>query len=438
MRSTSLAFLLTSFVTSSAFAQGVLDPPGSDVEETEPLPPPGAAPAVPPPAPVGAPVDTPPVETTPVEAPIAVPEPPPPLTAPEVVGYGFGYDNGFFLQTPDQNNRLRIRGLVQPRFALLAADPDATTWTASFAVQRAQIELVGNVFTRALGFTLKTEFGRGEAFMKDAFLDARIAPDTLVRAGLWKRPFSRQQLTADWRMAFLERSITDAAFGAGRDIGVAVQADVDRNPAFEWHVGLFSGASDRGRVTGDVIIDPENGAGSLENVKVSNVPRLFTPTFAGRIGYNFGEVFGYSEIDLDGGAPRFGIAASMLEGVDIAGIGGSSTRLQTDAMFKWEGVTVSGAGFMSLLQNDPRSFAQSFDKVGGYLQAGVLVLDVWHPGLRYSIVAQPSANLVEHEMLANVTLLIFSQNVLIGAEAGSNVGVAGPDARVRVQGQLQF
>lgn len=434
MRSKLLVFLLTSCVATHALAQGVLDPPGSDTpEESE------APVEAPPPAPAPEPATAPVVEPAPVATPdVVVPEPPPPIAAPEAVGYHFGYDNGFFLQTPDQNNRLRIRGLVHPRFALLAAGPDPKTWTASFAVQRAQIELVGNVFTRALGFTLKTEFGLGEAFMKDAFLDARIADGMLIRAGLWKRPFSRQQLTADWRMAFIDRAITDAAFGAGRDIGIALQADVDRNPTFEWNVGIFSGTSDRARVTGDVLVDTEDGVGTLENVKISNVPRLFTPTFAGRIGYNFGEVFGYSEIDIDGGPPRFGIAASLLEGVDIAGVGGGATRLQADAIFKWEGVTVSGAGFLSTLQNDARSFAQSFDKVGGYVQAGVLVLDAWHPGLRYAVVAQPSANLVEHEVLANLTLLIFSQNVLIGAEAGSNVGVAGPDARVRVQGQLQF
>lgn len=418
-----LILLLTA---QSAGAQGVLDPPAEDL--------PAAAPVEPPPPPPEEAL--PPVETpAPV---IAVPEPPASPQAQEVVGYHFGYHNGFFLQTPDHNNRLHIRGLVQPRFALVGAEPEVTSWNASFAVQRAQIELVGNVFTRALGFTLKTEFGRGEAFMKDAFMDARIAPDVLVRSGLWKRPFSRQQLTADWRLAFLERSICDAAFGAGRDIGIAVQADVDRNPVFEWHVGVFAGASDRARITGDVVVDAEQGVGSLENVKVSNVPQLFTPTFAGRIGYNFGDVFGYSEIDIDGGGPRFGIAASLLEGLDLSGTSAGVTRMQTDAMLKWEGATVTGAAFLSTVQNDPRSFAQSFDKVGGYLQAGYLVLDTWHPGLRYSAVATPAANLVEHEVLANLTLLIFSQNVLVGAEAGSNVGAAGPDARVRLQGQVQF
>lgn len=410
-----------------------------------------------PPVEAQVPVDTPPVETPPVETPPETPVdtppvdspvdivvPPPPVSPPvEQVGYNFGYDNGFFLQTPDKANRLRIRGLVQPRFALVAAEQDPSTWVASFAVQRAQIELVGNVFTRALGFTLKTEFGRGEAFMKDAFMDARLGENFLLRAGLWKRPFSRQQLAADWRLAFIERSITDAAFNAGRDIGLALQADLDRNPQFEWSVGLFSGAGDRAKVTGDVVIDPENGVGSLENVRFSNVPRLFTPTLAARAGYNFGDVKGYSEIDIDGGAPRFGIAASVVEGIDVSGTAASLTRLQTDAIFSWAGATVTGAAFLSTVQTDLNSFAQTLDKVGAYLQAGYLINEEWHPALRYSVVEVIAGNAAtfEQEVVANVTYLVFSQNVLIGAEVGSNVGAVGavgPDVRARVQGQVQF
>ena len=216
----------------------------------------GVAPAdPPPPAAVAPPVATPletPLETLPekAEPPAAVASPPTSASAvvapPQSEHVASGYKNGFFLQTADETNRLRIRGLVQPRFALVANDGDVATWSASFAVQRAQIELSGNVFTRALGFTLKTEFGKGEAFIKDAFMDAHFMEGALLRGGLWKRPFSRQQLTGDWRTAFFDRSIVDGAFGSGRDLGVAVQADADHGPAFEWNLGVFSGASDKG------------------------------------------------------------------------------------------------------------------------------------------------------------------------------------------------
>jgi hypothetical protein len=201
---------------------------------------------------------------------------------------------------------------------------------------------------------------------------------------------------------------------------------------------VFAGASDRPKVTGDVLVDPEDGIGTLENVKITNVPKLFTPTLAARVGYNFGPLLGYSEMDIEGGPPRFGIAASVLEGIDASGAGKNNTRVETDAMLKWAGATVTGAVFLSTVQTATNSFAQSFDKVGGYLQAGMLLADAWHPALRYGVLAQPSANLVEHEVLANLTWLVFSQNVLLGVEAGSNVGAAGPDVRARVQGQFQF
>lgn len=404
-----------------------------------------AAPADPPqPATVAPPI------ATPIETPLEPPQQPsadalaPPAAAPVEAAaapaqvIGAGYKNGFFVQTADENHRLRIRGLVQPRFALVASDADVATWSASFAVQRAQIDVVGNMFTRAIGFTMKTEFGKGEAFIKDAFIDGGVSEGMLLRGGLWKRPFSRQQISGDGRLAFFERSIVDAAFGSGRDIGVAVQADVERSPAFEWNLGVFSGASDKGQITGDVVIDAEQGIGSLENVKVGNVPTLFTPTLVARAGYNFGDVQGYSEMDLDGGGPRFGVAGSVLEAVDIAGKGGSATRIEVDAIFKMEHVTATGAFFFATLQEDPLVADQSIDKVGAYAQAGVLLFGLVHPAIRYSILQELPGSLYTHEVLGNATILVFGQNVLWGVEAGSNIDEAGADLRVRTQAQVQF
>ena len=406
-----------------------------------PAPPQAAAPVEPPPPlPPPPPLEEVRLEEIPAAlalvAPATVPEAPPaPVRSEHITS---GYDNGFFLQTPDQVSRLRIRGLVQPRFALVAADADVSTWTASFAVQRAQIELTGHVFSRALGFTMKTEFGKGEAFIKDAFMDAKVAEGMLLRTGLWKRPFSRQQLTSDWRLAFFERSTVDAAFGSGRDIGMALQADIDRSPAFEWNLGVFSGASDKSKITGDIPIDAENGIGSLDNVKVGNVPTLFTPTLVARFGYNVGAVQGYSEIDVAGGGPRCSIAASVLEAVDVSGKGKSATRAEVDAMLKIDHVTATGALFLSTLQDDPLAYIQTADKIGGYAQVGVLLCDVVHPALRYSLVNELADGALAHEVLANATMLLFGQNVLWGVEAGSIITDEGFDVRVRTQAQVQF
>ena len=42
-----------------------------------------------------------------------------------------------------------------------------------------------------------------------------------LRGVLYKRPFQRQQMASDWRLAFFERNLTEETWKGGRDIGVS-------------------------------------------------------------------------------------------------------------------------------------------------------------------------------------------------------------------------
>lgn len=412
---------------------------------------PAASPAAQDPPP---PIETPPAVTSPVVTSPVVTSPvvttaPPVMKAVVKDTENFGYDDGFFIATDDQLSKLRIRGLVQPRFALVAALSGAGSFaedaSASFAVQRAQIELLGHVFTKDITFDLKTEFGRGAAFIKDAYMEAKLA-DAYVRAGLYKRPFQRQQMASDWRLAFFERNLTEETWKGGRDIGVSLHNGIEKGPTVEWSAGVYSGTSEKAKVTGDVDLQAEDGINALDNVAVSNVPKLFKPTFVGRVGYNSSPALKpYSEIDVDGGPFRAGVSLSAMEGLDLQK-DGSLTRLCLDAIAKIEHVTATGALVLSLAQDAPGAFSQSPDGAGAFVQAGWLLFDRVQPSLRYSIVDEVVADeasgatqhAVEHEIVANVTVLLFGQNVLWGIEGGSNIADGTPDLRLRTQAQIAF
>ena len=62
-----------------------------------------------------------------------------------------------------------------------------------------------------------------------------------LRVGQWKRPFSRQQLTSSGKQEFVDRSLTDKAFGAGRDVGMMVHNNFTRAKGLEWAAGVFNG-----------------------------------------------------------------------------------------------------------------------------------------------------------------------------------------------------
>jgi hypothetical protein len=411
-----------------------------------------SAPPPPPPPPLEAPATPPPVmqQEQPAVAPEKLPEKPP-EQVPEKVAQNFGYDEGFFLASDDHLSKLRIRGLVQPRFALVAPLSGAGSFahdaTASFAVQRAQIELLGHVFTKDITFDLKTEFGRGTVFMKDAYIEGKLGEGAaFLRAGLYKRPFQRQQMASDWRLAFFERNLTEEAWKGGRDIGVSLHNGIDKGPTVEWSVGVYSGTSEKPKVTGDVDLKVEDGINALDNVAIGNVPKLFSPTFVGRVGFNSSAALKpYSEFDIDGGPFRAGVSLSAMEGFDLTK-DTSLTRLCLDAIAKIEHVTATGAVIVSLAQDAPGAFTQSPDGVGGFVQAGWLLFDRVQPALRYSIVDElvvdeASAGMthaVEHELVANITVLLFGQNVLWGVEGGSNIVDGEPDLRLRTQAQIAF
>ena len=73
----------------------------------------------------------------------------------------------------------------------------------------------------------------------DLFADVPvIAPGTYVRVGQFKVPYSRERLTDSGFLLFADRTVTNAAFRIGRDMGVAIHTKTDR---WVGAFGLFAG-----------------------------------------------------------------------------------------------------------------------------------------------------------------------------------------------------
>ncbi|MBI1947350.1 MAG: hypothetical protein HYS27_16775 [Deltaproteobacteria bacterium] len=365
-----------------------------------------------------------------------------PTLADEPSAPGAGYKDGFFVQSPDQAFKLKVRGLLQLRGTALVPLDDASASTLTAAVHRAQVDLGGNAFTKQLGFLLKIEHGQGFTFVKDAFVNYAFVPGVLeLRAGQWKRPFSRQELTGDARQELVERGLVNSSFAAGRDVGVALHDDLDKSPGIEWSVGAFAGGTDKPAVSAKVIAG-DDGALGLDGAKISSVPGTLTPTFVGRFGVNFGDVKGYAEVDTDGGAPRGAVAASALEAVELGDGERGASQVEVDGMLKLYGVDLSGAMFLSAAQQGAGSFDQGADRLGLHAQAGVLLLDLWHPALRYDLVTELDGSAEKHEIAAALSLLFFKQNVQLQLDGGAlvtrDVDGLRTDARLRSQLVLAF
>ncbi|HVK78324.1 MAG TPA: porin [Kofleriaceae bacterium] len=311
----------------------------------------------------------------PADPPVDADEPEP---APRLVGY----DQGFFLRSADDRFLLRIKGRVQPFWTYTRIEGDAPNPTA-FEIRRARVILEGNVFGDDWRYRLQFDLGRGDVQLRDFHWDRRIVDDAWVRAGQWKRPFSREHITSSGRLELTDRSIIDRVFGAGRDIGVAVRNPYEESPPVEWTVGMFNGTGIEPFQIG--ILDPVTG--EVEITNPINVPFRFRPAFIGRVGVNEGDLKGYSQADLEGGPLRWAAAASLwLEG-DLDDRDETAQKLELDYIVKAHGFSSTGGLYAMTQQVGPRPLAdQEFGVLGFFVQAGYMITPHWQVAARYTFI----------------------------------------------------
>lgn len=340
------------------------------------------------PAPAEEPPQPPPAET-PVSA---EPPPPPPAEAPpkleEKPPANAGYDKGFFLRSDSGKFALKITGRVQPFYNLTRTEGPPKNVANNFEIRRARLTLDGHAHTKRLQYKMQSDFGKGFVTLKDFHVDLGLAPDVWLRAGQWKRPFSRQQITSSGKLEITDRSITDKAFGAGRDIGLAIMNPYEKSPAFEWVVGVFNGTGDGSKITSTTEIDPVTMEAETTTGLPTNVPKEFRPAIVGRIGINRGGIKGYSEADLEGGPLRYGVGASVLLEGDFDDNDQSNQKVELDFIVKNQGLSATGGVYAMTEQDGSGVLDATRSLFGFHVQAGYMVVPKhWQLAARYAFVS---------------------------------------------------
>lgn len=137
-----------------------------------------------------------------------------------------GYQDGFYLQTPDERFLLQLNGMVQgsasfenidETFAPLSG-PRPGVDNVNFDIRTARIYTTGYLVDPRFSFQLAGEFPSDEtpagvasmntgARLLDAFANYRFTPWLQLRAGQFKMPLSRQVLNHDWALQLPTRAI---------------------------------------------------------------------------------------------------------------------------------------------------------------------------------------------------------------------------------------
>jgi phosphate-selective porin OprO/OprP len=150
-----------------------------------------------------------------------------------------GWQDGFFLQSADGNNRLNVGSIIQTdgRFAFGDTAPIVDTFT----IKKARIVMTGRV-AKYFEFRLMPDFGNGGLVLFDAYLDLRLSNKLRIRTGKDKTPVGYELLLSDPALRFPERSLPSGLV-PNRDIGIQAQGDLAGGKVF-YAGGVFNGVPD--------------------------------------------------------------------------------------------------------------------------------------------------------------------------------------------------
>lgn len=226
-------------------------------------------------------------------APAAKPEPAEPASAKsepaEEEALESGYDDGFVLRSADGVYTLVPNGFLQVLLSYRTAGEDPPE--VAFSLPRARAGMKGTVFSKDFKYNFFADFGKGVTQLNYFYGDYTFSKDyAAVRVGLFKRPFSRAVLTSSEKQHTVSSPLTLKAFDDAHDVGIMLH---NGTPTLEYAVGVFNGTGSKSDITGDVVMDPTTGSGSL-SAEMSNVPDRFHPMVVTRLAYNHGGIKGYS------------------------------------------------------------------------------------------------------------------------------------------------
>jgi phosphate-selective porin OprO/OprP len=379
------------------------------------------------------------------------------VTAVKPVAYQPG--KGFTFTSPDARFQLSLGGRGQFQYQYLDKDEvngpvqDVSVWK----IRRFKVYMGGYAFTQDLTYRVQVDLAKSGTAQQldDAWINYRFTDAAQIQAGQFKMPFSREELTSDGALQFVDRASAVDFFKPSYDIGAMVQGRA-AGGKFAYSAGLFNGTGQSGTRTTNsgawaarVVFNPfgemRYSEADLENTP-SPLLSLGANYFANTLKRNSNSTF----LDTTSSTPPYAGTSGWL-GKDATGtaIFDNTERVDVgtygfDAAFKWRGLFVQGEYFGG--KADGETTGHTVHASGYYGQAGYFLLPKkLEVAARYSSVDpnREKTRDLQVQVTGAVSYYFEGHNLkLQGDYTNIHTQVAGKqptnDKQMRVQAQLAF
>jgi phosphate-selective porin OprO and OprP len=276
-----------------------------------------------------------------------------------------GWNDGFFVQSPDGTTRLQLGTIVQTdgRFAL--DDPLPITNTLVLRKARA---VFGGRITRFVEFKLMPEFA-GSTTILDAYFDIPFTPRFRVRSGKDKTPIGYELLVSDGALVLPERSLASQLV-PNRDVGFQALGEL-AGGRVAYQGGVFNG--NPADATSSTTDSDVNSAKDLAGRIVFLPFKLVTGSPLANLGFHLGASTGTQSGALP--SYRTSIGQTFFAYATGTAADGERTRI-TPAVFLYAGKFGGFAEYVrssaELLRGASRTTAanQAWDVTATYLLSG--------------------------------------------------------------------
>ncbi|MCP4069488.1 MAG: hypothetical protein GY741_14535 [Phycisphaeraceae bacterium] len=149
-----------------------------------------------------------------------------------------GYNNGFFLASPDGNFSLKVGGQIQIRWVMNSAKDQNTLY--GFENRRTKLDFQGNVFSKDWTYRVRNNFSAeaGVSDLEFAYVQKAMDNGMSIRVGQFQAPWLREVLVDASMQLAAERSIVAQLFSQGYSQGIQWGMESD---SFRINAGFFDG-----------------------------------------------------------------------------------------------------------------------------------------------------------------------------------------------------